>query len=287
MSKPADRRMLSHLNEGRVLLAIARNGNQPTYVAKIASLAPEITLSSDVSTMGPEMASKPPKRKQGGGTKPGMREAARRLCERGILLRIDARPPKKKTLTPHYTINSTIQTLAAINRSYGSWVVGGLRKAGFVGALIDREMDEHLAGLLHIPVDSVKRLPKPEKEEISYLAKKSTAALEVFLNPEFELRPATRSTKGDYDLLAQLRRLRDVMHLAFVAEVASSPGMKIWEEGWNVAVDTTTVVESGGMSLRLATTYDSKQFARKPRYAIEERAIIEKEGGSAHGAIAR
>ena len=241
--RTSDKRMLAWLNEGSVLIALAKNDNQPTYIAKIARLAPEITRSSKLREKFPENAAKAKKKKkEGGGTKPGMKAAAERLCKRGILLRTEELPPNKKTATPHYSINPSIDVLATILRTFGSWVGGEMMNAGFAGALIEGEMDRHLRKVLQASVEDVRRLPKAEKEELAFLARSSRKAMEVFLDPQFELKPTTALEKGEYDLLAQLKRLKGAMLFALVAEVASSSGLKIWEKGWDVEVDIDTVV---------------------------------------------
>ena len=55
------------------------------------------------------------------------------------------------------------------------------------------------------------------------------------------------------------------MLFAFIADVASSPGLKIWDEGWDVEVDVSTEIKFGNISIRLATKFDSKQFSREPK----------------------
>ncbi len=263
-----DKRLLSWLNEGAVLLAITKNRNQPTYVAHMVRLAPLITKASDDDSKH-DKSKMTLKRRQGSVTKPGMREAARRLCEQGILRRIDIVPPRKKDTTPHYTIDLSIQTLASIFRTYGSLVEGNMRRAGFVGAVIDDGIEEHLAMMFRTSIESVHRLPKADKEELAQLARTSTRALSVFLDPQFELIPTIQG-KEDHDLASQLKRLRDVMHLQFIAEVASSQGMKIWEEGWDIDVCIKTVVKSNNASMSLSTTYASNRFLRIPIDVREE-----------------
>lgn len=269
---PTDKRRLSWLNEGLAILAIAANGNQPMYVAQIARLAPSVTRSSVEGTEEPSKAAKSKKGMIGGGTKPGMTKATKRLHERGILIRTYAKAPKKKEESPHYSITPTIHNMTGILDIYGSWVIGDLRRSGFAPGIIESGMDQHLAKVLQAPKDDIRRLPKAEKDELSYLARKSTRALEVFLNPRFELRAPRSESRRDYDLVARLRRLRDAMHLAFAAEAASSPGLRIWEEGWDIDIDITTVVRSGGMTMTFKTMYDSKDFMRKPQRDDKEQS---------------
>lgn len=280
--RTGDKRMLSWLNEGAVLLAITKNKNRPTYVAWMTRLAPELTQSSDEWPEEPEKVAMAPPKKDGGWTKPGMREAARRLCERGILLRAEAVPPKKKVKTPHYTIKPSIETLATIQRSYGSWVIGDMRRTGFTGGFVDGDMDDHLAAVFGASVASVQGLPKAEKDMLSHLARASTRALEVFLNPGFDFKTTGKEKKGRA-LRAQVRRLRDAMHLAFIAEVVSSPGLKIWEEGWDVKSRISTTVKSGDMSVKLETAFDSKKHSRKPDNVNRKHAKRKAGGKAAHG----
>ncbi len=259
------------MNEGLAILAIAANGNQPTYVAQIARLGRPVTRSSSEGSENPAEVAMSKKGRVGGGTKPGMTKATKRLHERGVLIRTFAKAPKKKKESPHYSITPTIQNMAGILDIYGSWVIGDLRRSGFAPGIIDSGMDHHLARVLQAPVDIVRRLPKAEKDELSYLARKSTRALEVFLNPRFELKEPRSDRQGDHDLAARMRRLRDAMHLAFAAEAASSPGLRIWEEGWDIDIDITTVVRSGGMTTTFKAKYDSRDFVRAPRSLDKER----------------
>lgn len=267
-----DRRRLAWLNEGGVLLALTRNQNRPTYVAHIARLAPEFTRSTDESDQDPGDAAKSEKKREGGGTKPGMREAAKRLHERGILICVNAVPPRKRTATPHYSIDPSIKTLAAILGTYGTWVLGEMRRAGFSGAMVDGMMDEHLAGVFGVHLGDVRKIPKAQKDELAYLARASTKALEVFIDPAFELSPATSESAGEQKLLSQFGRLKCAMHLAFIAEVASSPGLRIWEEGWDVKVSVETTVKSGDIAMRLRTEYDSQEYVRGPEEVEEVHA---------------
>lgn len=259
-----DKRRLAWLNEGAVLLALTRNQNRPTYVARIARLAPEITRSTSVSDQEPEDAARSRKKRKGGGTEPGMREAAKRLHEQGILVRLDTVPPRKNVATPHYSIDLSFKTLAAILETYGSWVVRGMRRAGFSGALVDSGLDEHLASLFGVTVQEVQRMPKAQKGELAYLARSSTRALEVLIAPGFELVPATGELTGEQKLQCQFHRLKDAMHLAFVAEVVTSPGLMVWEEGWDVRVNLETTVRSGDITMRLSAEYDSNDHMRRP-----------------------
>lgn len=260
----SDKRMQSWLNEGSVLLALTKNNNQPAYVSKIARLAPEMTRSSKKRKKSPKKAAKSKKNQDGGGTKPGMKAAAERLRGRGILVRTEAIPPNKKTMTPHYSVVPSLEVLATILRTYGSWVVGDMMRTGFTSALVEGGMDGHLSKVLEVPVEDVQRLPKALKDELSYLARSSPKALEVFLSPQFELKPTVGLEKGAPGLVAQIRRLRDTMVLAFIAEAASSPGLRIWEKGWDVDADVSAVITSGSMSIHLRATFDSKRFRRAP-----------------------
>jgi hypothetical protein len=259
-TKVSDKRLLAWLNEGSVLIALGRNINQPTYVAEIARLAPVLTRSSKKRAMSPKKAAK--RKKTGGGTKPGMRAAAERLHKRGILRCIEAVPPNKNTVTPHYSIDPKVDVLAKILRTYGSFVVADLTEAGFAGAVIEVGMDKHLSKVLKVPVKTVRRLAKAEKDELVYLAESSIKAMEILLDPQFELKPVTSLKNGDYDLLAQIRRLRDAMLFAFVAEAVSSPGHRIGDKGWDVEADIDTVVKSGNMSIRITAKFDSKQYVK-------------------------
>ncbi|MGD9962666.1 MAG: hypothetical protein AB7S97_02030 [Thermoplasmata archaeon] len=270
--RTADKRMLAWLNEGAVLIALTKNQNRPTYVALIARMAPEFTRSGDESSQEPDEAAKSEKEEVRGVTKPGMREAAKRLHERGILARLDAVPPRKRTATPHYSINPSIKTLADISSSYGSWVVTELRRAGLSGQIIDGGMDGHLSGVLRVPLAEALRVPMALKQELAYLARASTKALEAFIDPGFELDAVGPEEASGQSTEARVARLKDVMHLAFISEVASSGGLRIWDEGWDVSVNVETTVRAGDITMRLKTDYDSKRFVRRPERGEEEAA---------------
>lgn len=213
---PGDKRLLAWVNEAAVLVAIARKKNQPTYVAEMVRLVPEVK-----------------------GTKPGMGEAAKRLCDYGVLQCLDGVAPRKNAPTPHYSIISTIQALTTIHHRYGSWTLDDLRKSGFTGMLIDERM---------------KAAPEGCREEISYLTRKSTAALMAFLDSEY--------AAGGRSLCDRLAGLRDSMHLAFAAEVIGVANREGWAEGWDIGFDIKTVILSGGATFRLETDFDSEKFRR-------------------------
>ena len=136
----------------------------------------------------------------------------------------------------------------------------------------------HRSIFLGTPIDSIRKLPKAKKEPLSYLAGISTMALEVFLNPGFDFPTNGKGKAGDA-LLASVERLGDAMHLAFAAEVASSPGLRIWEEGWDVKLHITSTVKSGNMQAKLKTTYDSKKHIRKPDDVNRKHATLSRAGG--------
>jgi hypothetical protein len=98
--------------------------------------------------------------------------------------------------------------------------------------------------------------------EIESMARDSTKALEMLLGNDipFELPVENKESK---QLPLMVRRIKEIMNLAFALDLMTRPAAQLASEGWRAQVSLSTSYTRGGMSLIVKTNYDSEEGTEK------------------------
>ncbi|HUW42924.1 MAG TPA: hypothetical protein VMW02_01665, partial [Thermoplasmata archaeon] len=145
--------------------------------------------------------------------------------------------------TKLYRIVPTLEVFSRIADIYGLGIVSFLRSSKFGQLVLVKEAPAYISRRLTVDEDALEECSDLVKE-IILLAQKSERALEVLLYPALTF---DRELPGDGPerVRAVLTYLRDVMHLAYVLDVAVSPRKKLEEERMSVesTLSTTAMIE--------------------------------------------
>ena len=236
------------LNELGVLSALASTKNEPLYVAEIARRGPPVRSLSNWEL----------KR----FNKPGIKAACMRLKKLGI---VDSKPsmtPKKKGDTEHYFIRPSLKALSDIYLNYGSGILGVVREAEFGQAIIASDMANFLGSRLHASRGLDGIVDPSDLREIESMARDSTKALGMLLGNEipFDL-PVKNEESRQLPLM--IRRIKEIMNLAFALDLMTRPAAQLAAEGWRAEVSLSTSYTRGGMNLVVRTNYDSDRLIGK------------------------
>ena len=256
-----DKRAVSWLNEFRVVLALARHGNEWSYVGRIVSWQPKV---KGLNREGHDSL-----------TKPGAKSACERLADSkvGILEVEYARTPKKKNETPHYRIVPTLDGLSRILKVLDSGVLSVVRQTEWGQEIITKDLVRYLASELRVEKSLTSVINPLRIREIEFMARQSTKALEVLLGPkQFDV---PQEPDPDQRLRLSIDRLRDVMHLACALEVVSSSRQQLKEREWAGEVDLKSYLKFGNLSLslrsRFTTEGEPKNLTEKDEHVAEKK----------------
>jgi len=246
-----DKRAVSWLNDFRVIYALARRGNEWSYVASIADKPTEEEVKTEIKP-----TSKIQSLNREGHyrlTKPGAASACKRLADPkiGILEVKMAKPPKKAYPTEHYRIIPSLEGLSRILRTLKSDVLSIVRQTDWGQEIITKDLGKYLSVEFKSYMGIKSALGPNVLHEIEFLARRSTKALEVLLGPKNLITPIGEETI--------VQRLRDMMHLAFALDFAAMPENMLEESGMKGWISIESHIHQGNIALHLKS-----EFSRPP-----------------------
>jgi len=246
-----DRRAVSWLNDFRVIYALARRGNEWSYVAGIADkptvdeVKTKIKPTSKIQSLNREGHYRL--------TKPGTASACKRLAdpEIGILQVKMAKPPRKAYPTEHYRILPSLDGLSRILRTLKSGVLSIVRQTDWGQEIITKDLRRYLYVEFKSYMNIKSALDPNAVHEIEFLARRSTKSLEALLGPKDSIIPIGKETV--------IERLRDMMHLAFALDFATMPEKMLEESGMKGRISIVSDIGQGNITLHLES-----EFYRQP-----------------------
>lgn len=225
-----DPRAGAFLNEVKAVVTLARNNNDPSYVARIVDLPPQLS-----SIRGGNVEA----------TKPGIKSACERLTEVGILRsEVRSAPKRGKKGTPHYSIVPNLDTFLKIHDRLGSGVLDMVRDSNFCASVITADIYHYLSKQLGVNEEQIKIL-KSDLEATTFFVKNSNKAL-AFLLTYSRLPSSTVEESRAFDLEKAVLTLRDVVHLAFLLDVASK---RFGPKGISVEARISSSIEYGSIKI--------------------------------------
>lgn len=240
-----DPRAGAFLNEVKVIMTLARNGNNPTYVAKIVELPPDIP-----SIRGGDVEA----------TKPGIKSACERLTEAKILKSESMSAPKRKKMgTQHYRIISSLDTFYLILEKLGPGVLNPVRESNFGASVITADLYRYLSKQLIVDEEQIMMF-RPDLESTIFFVKNSNKAL-AFLLTYSRPMASTGAESRTFDLGKAILRLRDVTHIAFLLDVAST---RVGINGMFVEAQVSSNIEYGFMKISQTSQIEIGANSQKP-----------------------
>ena len=256
-----DKRAVSWLNEFRVVLALARHGNEWSYIGRIVSWQPNV---KSLNREGHDNL-----------TKPGAASACKRLANPGIgILEVKLdRTPKKKNETPHYRIVPSLDGLSRILHGLHSGALSVVRQTEWGQEIITKDLVRYLTSEFRVEKNLTSVINPLRLREIEFMARQSTKALEVLLGPkQFDV---PREPDQDQRLRLSIDRLRDVMHVACALEIVSSSRQQLREREWAGEIDLKSYLKFGNLSLssrsRFATEGEIKNLPEEDEHVAEKK----------------
>jgi len=229
-----DPRAGAFLNEVKVVMTLAQNNNNPTYVAKMVELPPNIP-----SLRGGDVEA----------TKPGIKSACERLTDAKILRSQPMSAPKRRQAgTPHYSIVPSLDTFLLILQKLGPGVLDLVRNSSFGASVITGDLYRYLAKQLGVKEEQIMAC-RSDLEATIFFVKSSNRALAYLLT---YARPmaATAEESRSFDLGEVIIKLRDVAHIAFLFDAASS---KVAERGLKIEAKVSSNIEYGSLRIQMAS----------------------------------
>ena len=225
-----DPRAGAFLNEVKAVVTLARNNNDPSYVARIVELPPQLS-----SIRGGNVEA----------TKPGIKSACERLIEAGILRsEVRSAPKRGKKGTPHYSIVPNLDTFFQIHNRLGSGVLDMVRESNFGASVITADIYRYLSKQLEVNEELIKML-KSNLEATTFYVKNSNKAL-AFLLTYTRFPSTTVEESRAFDLEEAVSTLGDVVHLAFLLDVASK---RFEPKGISVEAQISSSIEYGSIKI--------------------------------------
>jgi hypothetical protein len=259
----------------KVVISLAEM-NRPMTVSEIKTVGPKLT---PFSTGNEKQFNKP-----------GLTSGCHRLLDLGILEVATGMTGWQANRT-HYRIRPTLETLSKIDEQLGSSVLSMIRQGAFGKAVISSDLHQYLLRRLIDPIILTERRrrgePDPPLDEIDlldieFIAKMSTMALEVLIDPvciSYEI----SETKGALlDLALRVRRLREVMMLALLFDLGRSHPSKLMSEGISLVSSDDIIVTIGTEMHHLKSSFDSKNFLTRLNAGAREAGADKSSGASAH-----
>lgn len=243
-----DKRATAYLNDVKVLAALAENGNEYAYGAKIWRLPPS------VQSLDPEHSYET--------TKPGILAALRRLEKKGVLQSELRETPKKSQKTPHYRIIPTLDTLDMIYKLNGPSVLATVASTAFGRSVIDQELTSYLNKKMGLEKDITMIADSQDLFALRVLLGNSGHALIGFLN----LVDQARGKEQD-EIKAKefVRELKDAAFLSFLEDLWSNPGRRLIGRDWEISAKLRGIVRIEGITLELESTYERRGSANDIR----------------------
>jgi hypothetical protein len=246
-----DKRAVSFLNEFRVVEKLARKGNEWMYVGQIADKqtkeevkkkAKSVSRVTSIHLEGHDHL-----------TKPGAASACKRLAKPdiGILEVKKAKPPKRAGESPHYRIQPSLNGLARIKSSLHSGVLSIVRQSDWGQEIITKDLRKYLAAEFKSIDGSPIGLKAGVLLEIEFMARHSTKALEVLLGPKADIYPVGKETR--------VKRLRDLMHLAFALDFATMHEKALEEMALSGKITVKSHFKKGGISLDFVSNFKREE----------------------------
>jgi len=240
-----DKRSVGWANDLRVVLALARNGNNWAYVGQIVEKQPNVISSN------PE---------DDHLTKPGTSASCSRLAspEVGILEVRFAKTPKKRDETAHYRIRPSLDGLARIFEVLHAGALAVVWETAWAHQLMTGDLPRYLNSRFAFKkTDELKKDSAP-LGEIEFLARISTKALQVLLGPyDFDL-----PDKDDPNYREiSIGTLLYAMKLAALLEIMTMPRTTLEERGLGAEITIEGCFRQGNLSLPL----DKSKLTRQPK----------------------
>jgi hypothetical protein len=229
-----DPRAGAFLNEVKVVLTLARNNNDPTYVAKIVDLPPKIP-----SIRGGDVEA----------TKPGIKSACERLTDSKILISQSMSAPKRRQKgTPHYSIIHSLDTLFLILDRLGPGVLNSVRDSNFGASVITADIYRYLGKQLGVNEEQIMAF-RSDLEATIFLVKNSNKAL-AFLLTYSRPMAVTAEESRSFDLEETILKLRDVAHFAFLFDMAAS---RVTVKGLQIEARVSSNISYGSMRIPITS----------------------------------
>ena len=257
------RRAKAWLNETKAVIILAEQ-NRPMFVSEICAVGPKLTPFST----GIEKKF----------NKPGIKAGCERLVNRGILEIADDATGWQASRT-HYRIKPALESMSKINGDLGSSVLSMIRQSPFGKAVISSDLRPYLVRRLVDKTIIEKRRrqggPAPSINEIDLknievLAKTSTLALEVLVDPQCILYEISERAGTFFDLALRVRRLRDVMMLALRFDLESSHSSRLIGEGISLLSSDDLTLTVGTETYKFKAAFDSNNFLTELNAGVEE-----------------
>ena len=264
------KRAKSWLNEAKPVITIAQQ-NRPMFVTEICAVGPKLTPFST----GRENFNLP-----------GIKAGCERLVDRGVLEVADGVTGWQASRT-HYRIRPAMESMSKIDDELGSSVLSMVRQSPFGKAIISSDLQSYLVRRLvdERMLEERRRQgePNPSINEIDLrdmeiLAKTSTRALEILVDPQCILYEISERSGALHDLALRVRRLRDVMMLALRFDLESSHSSRLVAEGISLLSSDDLTLTVGTETYKFRAEFDSKRFLTALNEGAEGTGMAQVEG---------
>ncbi len=278
LQEMGSKRAKSWLNETRVILTLAEL-NRPMTVSEIQKVGPKLTPFST----GVEKKF----------NKPGLGSACKRLLDMDIL-EITKDMEGWQASRTHYQIRPALEALSLIDERMGSSVLSIVRHGAFGKAIISSDLRQYLLRRLIDPIILKERRRRGEPDpplnemdllDIEFIAKTSTMALEVLIDPVCISYEIPEKKGALLDLALRVRRLREVMTLALLFDLGRSHPSKLMSEGISLVSSDDITVTIGAETHHLKSSFDSGKFLTRLNAGMREAGADESSSRPAYATM--
>lgn len=266
------KRAKAWLNEAKAVITLAEQ-NRPMFVSEICAVGPKLTPFST----GIEKKF----------NKPGIKAGCERLVYSGILQIADDVAGWQASRT-HYRIRPVLESMSKIKEDLGSSVLSMVRQSPFGKAVISSDLQAYLVRRLvaKTVIEERRRQGEPDpsineidSRDIEVLAKTSTRALEVLVDPQCILYEIPERAGTFFDLALRVRRLRDVMMLALRFDLESSHSSRLIKEKISLVSSDDLTLTVGTENYRFKAEFDSTKFLTELNAGSKEAGTAQIERG--------
>ncbi len=278
LQEMGSKRAKSWLNEMKVVISLAEL-NRPMTVSEIKNVGPKLT---PFSTGNEKQFNKP-----------GLTSGCHRLLNLGIM-EVASGMTGWQASRKHFQLRPTMETLSKIDEQLGSSVLSMVRQGAFGKAVISSDLRQYLLRRLINPIILKERRRRGEPDpplnemdllDIEFIAKTSTMALEVLIDPVCISYEIPEKKGALLDLALRVRRLREVMMLALLFDLGRSHPSKLMSEGISLVSSDDITVTIGTETHHLKSSFDSVKFLTRLKTGMREAGVDKPRGTLAHATM--